>query len=131
MLYTKCAARTGRILGKLSIPDFDQDGFDLHNSLLIEGDFDEAVSYLVDGQMADRPESEATCDRTDITADGHDIATISGLPVPCSVWITGPVMATADVDEGAIEFSASVPGEYRITVEAFPVRRYEVTIHAV
>lgn len=131
--FTEYEVDTGRFVAVRSMPD-SAEVRNLYYSpgmAIIRGGFDCETQYMYGGSVVDRPASQASCDRQEIAADGQDVATIAGLPQSCVVAISGPVSATFEVDDGELQFTASVPGVYRISVEDFPVRRWEATIHAV
>jgi hypothetical protein len=69
---------------------------------------------------------------TTIPSDGVTNATISGLPIPCTVSISGPASVDPTViDDGDIDFNADTPGDYIITVSAPPsFLDWSVTVHA-
>jgi len=128
--YTQYAARTGEILGVLTLPDRIEE-FDRHNVLLLDGATDGATQYIVNGVPTARPVQSSAADKQSIKADGSDTATITGIPVPCAVHIDGPVvMQDIAVPDGSLTFTALVPGAYRIRVEAFPFLPWEVIINA-
>lgn len=130
--YIQYAARTGKPICRVSIPD-TQEAFDLHNVLLVDDDPAASMNgiYIVDGAITQRPDQQTTFDKTFIVANGTDIAVITGLPDPCDVEISGPVeFETTPVTGGSLSFSSDVPGIYTIRITAFPFRDFEVTIHA-
>lgn len=130
MIY---AIESGEGLASIAIPDAAEwrNLYYCNGCAIIRGEFSPATQYVCGGTVIDRPTSQAVCDRSEIAADGQDVATISGLPVPCTMQVSGPVSAEIEVTDESLEFTAAIPGEYRITVEAFPMQRYEVIIHAV
>ena len=64
--------------------------------------------------LAERAPLAASWDKTAILDDGIDAATLSGLPVPCTVTVDGTPHA---VDDGVFVFRAADPGIYRIEVD--------------
>lgn len=69
---------------------------------------------------------------TTITADGAEECQISGLPDPCTVWITGAVnVPPTKVEGGEIVLTSTKAGEITVLVDAHRYRRLEITIHAV
>jgi hypothetical protein len=129
--YTRYAARTGRIIDTISIPDRDDD-YDLHATLLYDGEADMATRYFVAGVPIDRPVMHITTDRTEIIADGADSATMTDIPEDARTLIDGPVTAGPfPVKGGILAFSADLPGHYTIRFELFPYLPFEVAIHAV
>jgi len=54
-----------------------------------------------------------------VVADGADIAIITGLPVPCTLGVVGPMcMGGIAIDNGRFEFTADEAGDYTIWVSA-------------
>jgi hypothetical protein len=69
------------------------------------------------------PASGYAIDKTLITADGVDAATISGLPNPTRVHILNTDDSRASGGEatsGSFTFSTAVAGTYQITVDGMP-----------
>jgi hypothetical protein len=75
-----------------------------------------------------RPHMEAHPDKTTITADGEDTMTLSSLPISCTVTIGGTVYTVPD---GVLEWSTLMPGEYPITISAFPYLDWEGKVTAI
>ncbi|MCQ8781734.1 hypothetical protein [Mangrovibrevibacter kandeliae] len=83
---------------------------------------------ISDQQYADHLESVATVVRqreaiefelssTAVIADGESTISITGLPAPCTVFVDD---TSYDVEDGHFDFAAEDPGEYLITVRAWP-----------
>jgi hypothetical protein len=54
-----------------------------------------------------------------VVADGDDAAIITGLPVPCTLGVVGPMcMGGIAIDNGRFEFTADEAGDYTIWVSA-------------
>lgn len=128
--YTRYAARSGEILDVLELPPRMRD-FDLHNTLLIPGEIDGTRFFISDGAPAERPKMMISVSSYEIAANGDDQSVMTGLPDPCDVFISGPVSVDPVVVAGGeLAFSADVPGDYTVIVEAFPYIPFEVVIHA-
>jgi hypothetical protein len=67
----------------------------------------------------------ASWDKQTIDADGVDEATLSGLPIPCTVTVDKDDIIVTD---GSFEFSASSVGNYRVIVDEVAYLRQEWTI---
>tara|TARA_A100001037_G_C14860273_1_gene504867 strand:- start:177 stop:575 length:399 start_codon:yes stop_codon:yes gene_type:complete len=89
---------------------------------------DTTTKYVLDGEVADRTELNATWDAETVAADGTAEIVLSGLPVPCTVYVDGNAVA---VDDGSLEFSADVPGEYKVRVDEAAYLEQEWTVNAV
>lgn len=131
MIYTKYAARTGKVIGIMTLPD-DPDYYDANATLLHEGEVDGTTHYFVAGVPIARPSQTTTVDVTEINVAAQEAATLGNLPGECIVTITGPEFHdVVTVTDGTLEFSAMLPGDYSIRVEAFPYLPFETIIHAV
>lgn len=79
-----------------------------------------------------RPAPACTLDKSTITANGLDTATLSGIPTGASVRVTdsnGPTDYT--VNDGTMEITADGPGTITIAVTpAFPYKPLTVTVTA-
>ena len=68
--------------------------------------------------MARRP-MECSANTTVIKADGKDLLSITGLPKPCTVTISGMLQAGPfPLQDGELHLTADVPGILRVQVEA-------------
>lgn len=79
-----------------------------------------------------RPTPASTLDKSTITANGTDAATLSGIPAGSSVRVTDS-NGTTDytVNDGTLEITADDPGTITITVTpAFPYKPLTVTVTA-
>jgi hypothetical protein len=91
------------------------------------------MAYRVaDGDVLERDAIAATVSAETIAADGSAECTISGLPDPCRVMVTGAVQAgPLDVTGGTLTLTSTQPGDIRVSVTADPTHKaWEVTIHA-
>lgn len=79
-------------------------------------------------EVLERPDSPATIDKTEFSADGVDSVSISSIPAGATVRITGH--GEWQVDDGTFEFSTDTPGLYLMTVDSFPEKKKEFTINA-
>jgi hypothetical protein len=87
---------------------------------------------LLNGVVVARDAMALAVSSTTITADGVDEATITGLPDPCSVTISGAVSwGPGDVTGGSLTLTATTPGAINVTVASEPQYSSEtVVIHA-
>lgn len=81
----------------------------------------------------------ATWNKTSITANGTDSATLSGLPNPTTIVIDLPAGSTIDssitltytITDGSFTLTANAPGTYTIhAYDPFPYQTYSQTITA-
>ncbi len=90
----------------------------------VEGAIDtHYVDLAGEPELKERPELPAFDKTTLQVGEG---ATLEGLP-PCTVSFTGPVTGTEDHPGGDYEIGWTLAGEYRVSFEAFPYRKVEVT----
>ena len=86
-------------------------------------------------RVEDRPDLVVSLDTAEITADGVDAATLTGLPDPCTVVIDAddPTVETTvtEVGGGGFVVTASDPGTYAVEVRRFPFMPFRVEITAV
>lgn len=123
---------TGRIIGHLSCPSYlfevNQANIPSGVGCLWEGEIIEGNIYYYDlaNSIILRPTNPATIDKTILTANGVDQATISNLPTPTVVKVNGD---TYTVTDGTFEFTIDLPGTYPIIVDSFPylTKEFEVT----
>ena len=133
-VFTRYEIATGKGIDQLLLPD-NPAWINLYydNGMAVyRGTFDPKTHYMSGGSPVERPAPGVECSLADILADGEDTAELSGLPVPCVARISGPTgFSELSVPHGVLLFSASVPGAYRVQIEAFPFLDWEVTINAV
>lgn len=129
--WTRCAARTGRKIDELMLPDRIED-YDNHCTTLYDGVFDGDTHYLVNGEPTARPTQSSVIDVTEIVVSDGDQATITDMPDPCVANVTGPTgYQSVDVEGGTLQFSAAIPGTYTIQIVSFPYLQMEFTVNAV
>lgn len=75
----------------------------------------------------DRLPMPGTLDKTQILADGTDLATIHNLP-GCTVTFKGQQYP---VEDGSFEFTADIPGTFIVAIEAFPYLPATFTVEAI
>ena len=69
-----------------------------------------------------------TINSTTVLANNLDTITLEDLPIPCTVTVANTVY---EVDDGTLEISFDTPGEYQITVSAFPYLDKTFTVEAI
>lgn len=92
----------------------------------VEGSPDDRFAYVLGGSIVDKPTMPATIDKTTVTADGIDFVTISNLPNPSTVSVSGQ---TVVVEDGTLTIKVGYPRDYLVEVESWPYLNWEVTIH--
>ena len=73
----------------------------------------DARHYVCECEFVEQQPLIATWD-TQVINGTEEEATLSGLPIPCTVYVDG---TPVEVLDGSFEFSAEVPGDYRIRVD--------------
>lgn len=80
---------------------------------------------------APRPAFTGSIDKTAISADGVDAATLSGLPNATTVTVIGPGRHSRDiVTTGTFAIANSTPGRFTAYVDAFPMKGFQAAITA-
>jgi hypothetical protein len=92
-----------------------------------------ASFYVLAGAVIARQTMTPSLDHATIAADGVAVATITGLPDPCSVSITGVLaVAPTTVTGGTISLTANAVGDLNIMVTAAPAYLpWSTTVHAI
>lgn len=118
---------SGFISGVLfgGVPEQDHVGDE--NLLLAHNYVDSCEFYVREGIVVARPTMQPTVSTTEVQANGADEILITNLPIPATINVKGQIV---EVDDGELVMTFDTPGEYRLTVEAFPHKPWEVTIHA-
>lgn len=91
----------------------------------MEGSADDRFQYIKDREVIERPVMVASIDRTTMTADGTDYCTLSGLPIPCEVYIDKTRYVVPD---GIAELTLDTPGTYKVVCRAFPYLDWEMEV---
>ena len=116
-------ATTGEIVSRMRNTDplavTVEAGFDSY-----VGDVSAADYYIRDGEITPRP--TLGFDKTRITADGADVASLPDLPPGAIVEIDGVVVET----DGALAIASDMPASYRVEIDAFPYRFFTAEIVA-
>jgi hypothetical protein len=104
---------SGRIIGISRLTD---ESFAIQTKTLIVAPdgYRELLHYVENGSLVPRATLNATWSKTTIAANGTDAAVLSGLPDPCTVMIDGE---PHEITGGSLEFAASSPGVYRISID--------------
>jgi hypothetical protein len=111
MRFTVYNPTTGEILRTGQCPEGAADlQAGAGESVLYEAS-DPFSQYVSGGALTAKQNLSASWDKTQVTADGVDTATLSGLPDPITFHIDGD---SYEVVGGTLSFKASTPGEYRI-----------------
>jgi hypothetical protein len=90
------------------------------------------LSYVVDGELVDRPEAAITVDRTSITADGVDAATITGIPAGTEATrVDSEAVTYHDIESGTFAVTSAWPGRIVVDLQPpFPYRKRRVIVEA-
>lgn len=89
---------------------------------------DPAKYYLPSGVLTERSKMSTSLDKSNITADGSDVATISGIPAGTAVYINMRFIETCD--DGTVEISSTEAAHFRVVLECFPYQDREYIVHA-
>lgn len=98
------------------IPGIEIDDPEVENKDLLE------LYYYSGNGVVKRPPMSCALDKTRIAADGTEVATLSGLPDPCTVTLKDPEnkMVSVEVTGGTETIDTGLVGEHVIEVSAFP-----------
>lgn len=91
------------------------------------GETDTHYVNVVTGQVLNRPKMSVSVTTNSIPADGVSEAVISGLPNPTTASVNGNEVTVTD---GTLEFSADLPGVYRIDLKSWPYQDTTVEVTA-
>jgi len=61
-------------------------------------------------------------DKTEIKADGIDKAVMTGLPIPCRVYVDG---VPFDIDSGSMSLSSKYRATYTVEIDQFPFMPFQ------
>lgn len=88
--------------------------------------------YVLDGALTDRLLQTPTVSAATIKADGIAVSTVSGLPVPCQLTVSGALQAgPVSITDGMIDITCDHAGALLITVIANPIYvAWSTTINA-
>lgn len=127
--YSVYDANTGRVMFTLIHPSENYPAIHTGSGQgVIDGHLDPDTEYVVDEDVAARPEMQLSYTAT-IVADMIDEAVIGGIPEGAMVfWPDGFVSIETD---GQVELSTDTPGQYRFLIQKFPYRDKEIIIEAV
>lgn len=134
-MHTVYDNTTGMLLGLLCCPDHlldtNESQLPVWQSLTrYSGNFDGSYYYyhFETNMILPRPKNPAVISSLTLNPDGLDVVVISGLPVPCTLTVEG---SSYEVTDSEFEFTADMPGAYKITAEAFPYLPLEWEVTAV
>jgi|LGVE01.1.fsa_nt_gb hypothetical protein len=118
---------SGRITGRVECPQSAVWSQVQNGENWVAGSANDLTQYVSGGLITDRPQMSGTLNKTTITANGTDLATIANLPQPCTATFAGKQY---EVMDGSFEFTVDTPGSYTVKVEAFPHLPAEFTVEA-
>jgi hypothetical protein len=91
-----------------------------------------STHYVLGGAITDRLQQTPAVSAATIPADGVTVATISGLPFPCILTVSGALQAgPVAIADGTIDITCDNPGALLITVTSDPIYvAWSTTINA-
>lgn len=131
MIYTRYASRTGRILGTMDIPD--EEIYDLHSTLLLEGSYESDKYYILNGEAIDRPTHDIVIHNPEFNITQQEFCVIDGIIVGSQVFVVGDngYSSSFTADNSQIHFTTDVAGVYEFTFRTFPYRDTTISVTAV
>ena len=124
---------TGRIRGTVVCPEEWYElqlleGEDYVESNINQDDFDINLYRIVDGEIVEKSPMSFSIDKSQIYADGVDIAAITGVP-------SGAIIRCKDTEQIAdgtdVEFVTDIIGEHKLQITLWPYQDAEVIINAI
>ena len=103
--------QNGRITGSFAASSQELFDFNMTGKQYVEGDFDSATHYILNGQPTERPASPVSL--SDLT--------LQGVPEGSTLWINGESYDA----EGDVELEFPLQGTYRLRVECWPYKDWE------
>lgn len=85
------------------------------------------TDFIQNGTVTAKPAIAARIDKTTLQSGGVDVATISGLPQPCTVHIES---SSNTVTDGVAQISVNAPGDYSVRISALNYLDWTVSLHA-
>jgi hypothetical protein len=82
---------------------------------------------IFEGKMISRIYSSARLSKSEIAADGVDVAVIDRLPDPCTLEIDG---VRLEITGGRLELTADMPATYHVLLDQLPFRQWRAEIVA-
>lgn len=119
---------SGRILRYGGCPEDQVSAQAGAGELAIEGSGGDMSHYVTGGVITPKTPSAATLDKTSVTADGVDTATISNISPPAFVWIGNEMIG--ETSDSSVELTFDTPGEYVIRLDEVEHFLKEFTINA-
>jgi hypothetical protein len=135
-IYTIYNSTTGLLLRKISTQDVDLANAQVQSGeSIINQDLSFDTQYISSGSPTTRPTLSLTWNKTTITADGSDSATVaSGIPNPTNYRIIVPAgiqsISDGTITTGTLTFTADLSGIYTIILDSFPYQTYKQNITA-
>lgn len=83
--------------------------------------------YVSGGAITPKTSGTATIDKTTMTADGVDVATISGIIAPAIAWVGNDAY---DISDTSLELTFDTPGTYTVRLDQIPHMLQEFVIDA-
>lgn len=100
--------------------------------VISEEPFNAEETYVLNGVLTPRPSFSLALSKSTITANGTDKATLTGVPSGATVTMDriGGGSRSATADGTIVEITATMPGNYVVTVSKWPYKDEVFTIAA-
>lgn len=132
MKYIKYDKKTGEILAQNNAPKeyLSLEETETIGTLRGEGDDVLDIVNLKTMKIIKKRKSKMKVDKKTILANGSEVATISKIPKGSRVTILGAgAYVETTIDDGTLEITVDVAGEYLITINSFPYLEYKGVIY--
>jgi len=100
------------------------------SSLETLGLIDADTNYVSSSVVTSRASNPATLSGSTIIANGVDTLTLSNIPNPTTVKITGPISSEVEVTDGTLDITVDEPGAYTLFLDSFPTQDKELSFDA-
>ena len=100
--------------------------------VISEEPFNAEETYVLNGVLTPRPSFSLALSKSTITANGTDKANLTGVPSGAIVTMerSGGGSRSATADGTTVEITATMPGNYVVTVSKWPYRDEVLTVAA-
>lgn len=122
----------GKILRTVSAPIEMIDAQKQENEFLIYGNSSIANQYVKDNQIIDKMVQNTTFDKLIVNADGVDVITINNAPSgEITIYNSAAKVGSISNISNNDTFATTIPGIYKVKIEAFPYLDFETTVEAI
>ena len=126
--YTVYKTATGEITKNASCSPSMAQYQTIAGESYIEARSDDLTQYILNDVVTDKPPMPCSLDKTDVTADGVDVATLANVPAGAKVFSNGVLLGEGDGTD--IEIDYDLAGVYPLRIKLFPYLDFEGAVSA-